>query len=466
MAKKNRASQADGRPTRQIAVRCLLGIALGISAYLAATSLSASGVAGCGPESGCSQVLQSRWAYWAGIPVSLPAMGLYALMLFMTFRSGHNAAARSREPAPIVLAAGALMILGAALWFLALQVGVIGKFCAYCLTAHAAGSVAAVLILRAAPGHGSDGERAKRGARARATAVPFPRTAFIALAGIAVLIGGQLVSPFRTFVVGSLEEATSPTGPAASNSAANQPSTDVPQTAAETNAANPPTTAAAPTVPSVNEASPSGRRYGLFSGKIQLNLDEAPLHGPPTAPVVIISLRDYACHYCRIMHGRLAEVRRALGDQVAIVGLPMPMNTACNFAVRRTPDGHENACDYARLALGVWRADRAKLEGFEDWMFAPEQPPPPAEARAFAEKLVGVEALQRALADAWIEQQLHQDISIYATNALYFKQTRMPQTIVGQRIIVGHVNSANDIYSMLKAQPGLLPPGFTLPTAE
>ena len=49
-----------------------------ITAYLALASLDLSGqVPGCGQDSGCDKVLNSPWAYWLGIPVSLLGLGLY-----------------------------------------------------------------------------------------------------------------------------------------------------------------------------------------------------------------------------------------------------------------------------------------------------------------------------------------------------------------------------------------------------
>ena len=67
-------------------VRGLVGVASLVTIYLAYVSLAlGGGVPGCGPDSGCDRVLSSPWAYWLGIPVSLPGLGLYAIFLFNTF---------------------------------------------------------------------------------------------------------------------------------------------------------------------------------------------------------------------------------------------------------------------------------------------------------------------------------------------------------------------------------------------
>ena len=45
-------------------VRVLVLVAIAGAGYLAWVSFHNAPVAGCGAESGCSKVLQSRWAYW------------------------------------------------------------------------------------------------------------------------------------------------------------------------------------------------------------------------------------------------------------------------------------------------------------------------------------------------------------------------------------------------------------------
>jgi uncharacterized membrane protein len=66
-------------------VRLLLLVAILGASYLAWVSLHNGPVAGCGPESGCSKVLQSRWAYWLDFPVSIPAVLVYLTLLGATF---------------------------------------------------------------------------------------------------------------------------------------------------------------------------------------------------------------------------------------------------------------------------------------------------------------------------------------------------------------------------------------------
>src|SRR6185295_165536 len=67
-------------PAMKIAVVLLL-VATGLGLYLLRASMSASPLAGCGTASGCHDVLSGRWAFWLGVPVSAPAMGVYLALL-------------------------------------------------------------------------------------------------------------------------------------------------------------------------------------------------------------------------------------------------------------------------------------------------------------------------------------------------------------------------------------------------
>jgi hypothetical protein len=185
----------------------------------------------------------------------------------------------------------------------------------------------------------------------------------------------------------------------------------------------------------------------LYDGKIQMNLEEVPVIGNPNAPHSIVSLFDYACSHCRIMHEHLKEAHRQLGTNLAIVSLPMPLCEKCNRTVKQSPKEHADACDYARIGLAVWRANRKAHPQFDDWMFAPPAPPPLAEVTEYAEKLTGVRVLRTALKDPWIEAQLQRDISVYETNYLH-GVGNMPQLIIGTKIY-GSFEKAEDLIRVL-----------------
>jgi uncharacterized membrane protein len=127
---------------------CVAG--LGISIYLAWTALSMTPVYGCGGGEviNCGHVLKSKWSKVFGIPVSVPAGGLYASMLVMLGFAGLNAPHAMKQMVWNALTAGACMAGGAALWFISLQVFALSKICPYCIAVHTCGLTMAALMLR------------------------------------------------------------------------------------------------------------------------------------------------------------------------------------------------------------------------------------------------------------------------------------------------------------------------------
>lgn len=451
----------DSRGFR-IALRLLIALAFGISAYLAWSALTGQHVAGCGPTSGCDRVLQSRWSSWLGIPVSAFALGIYAAAFVATFGlAARGAPARPRRAWAILLVC-AVAILGAVAWFVAVQAFILRAFCPYCMTAHVLGAVASVWILVRAPVFEPHDKPWKVEKLVYVQPGLARRLYAAAIAGAAVLVLGQVVYRPKTFEVSTVPASLAPTTSVASLTRSTGTSVAMPRptpNAAPTGAvaaAVPPPAPVAPAPAPVRPAVPKvARILPLYGGAIQLNLAEVPVIGDPTAPALMVSLHDYACHHCRIMHAHLAQVRRQWTNQLAIISLPMPLDPKCNYTVKRMHPDHVNACEYAKTALAVWRAAPGAMEQFDDWIFTPERPPPPAEVNAYASQLVGSNALQQALKDPWIEKQLLQGIQIYATNYLQFHQGSMPQLILGSNVVVGTLGSPADLYPLIAKQPGV-----------
>ena len=475
MPAKLKPSADDGlvSPVILLAVRGLLAAVFAVACYLAYVSLSGGSVAGCGPESDCDKVLRSRWAYWLGVPVSLLALPLYGVMFAGTGRLRRAAPVARQRQAWSVLVPCAVVVLGAALWVTGLQLFVIKSFCKFCLAAHGGGFAASLLLLLAAPfGSAPD----KPWQIEKEVFIP-PRLwkyfALAAGAGLALLVAGQTLHERKTFRVALAPGAA---GPAATSAPPRAPA--APLLAAPTNpvSANvrpsppvapvpppvvppppavpaPPTNAVAPIAASTNGMK---RPLLIYGGQFAVDVHAVPLIGPANARQVMVSLFDYTCHHCRIMHERLLEVQRAFSNDLAIVNLPMPLDAKCNYTMKRTPAAHTNACDYARLGLAVWRANRAVAPAFDEWVFAPEQPPPLEQARAHAAQLAGPAALEAAARDPWVEAQLQQSVAIYDT-AYRAGQGSMPQLIIGLKVAVGTM-AVGDVRNLLAEQLGLKGP--------
>lgn len=161
-------------------LRLLCSIALAISGYLTWAALNKTGVAGCGGSVfDCDHVLSSKWSSWFVMPVSAGALGLYSVAIGALAFCGQRAMPRQREFAWKAFTACGLAAGLAAIWFISLQVFVIGHFCSYCLVAHACGLVIAGTLLWKRPL--GTGLTAKLGS--------------LSAAGVTALIGGQLLTP-------------------------------------------------------------------------------------------------------------------------------------------------------------------------------------------------------------------------------------------------------------------------------
>src|SRR6266511_1830374 len=171
-------------------VQVLVALAAVIAIYLLTISWSGRSAAGCGPESPCHKVLNSRWAYWIGVPVSLLALLTYGGVLMATFSVTANASPSRRKAAKSFLTVLAVTIVGSALWFLGLQVFVLRSVCLYCLAAHGLGLVAAAMVLFKTSEAPTGKEILSPDRRAESSGWRF---ASLGLVGVALLIAGQVL---------------------------------------------------------------------------------------------------------------------------------------------------------------------------------------------------------------------------------------------------------------------------------
>jgi uncharacterized membrane protein len=428
-------------------LRLLLLAAAGISAYLLSVSLSGGTAVGCGPGSGCDEVLKSRWAYVLNVPVSALAILVDLSLLLTSFACATKSTPQQRRNAWQILAPGSLMIIGAALWFVALQAFVLKRFCPWCMTAHACGAVAAVLLLKRLPLSTTQEKKEKSPALSQSTLV---RLSVVAVMAIALFGAAQILGPRKTF--------TNTTLP---SSSASSQVTEVPQnissnpaalaTTALTNLSTKTNTPAVAVIltsapPAIASKAPNATNVmSVFGSKFHLDLDQVPVIGSRTAPLRMLSLFDYTCHHCQEMHERVVEVQKHFSNKLAVVSLPMPLDSQCNYLITRgTPAAHSNACVYAKIGLAVWRANKKALATFDDWIFASptwrppaKRAPPLTEVTNKAIQLVGAMMFDKACRDPWVQAQVLTDIQMYETSYKEFKNGSMPQFLIGTNLVTG-----------------------------
>jgi uncharacterized membrane protein len=429
-----KSTSRDGvlRGGRAAVIRLLILAAGGISAYLLSVSMSGGRAIGCGPGSGCDEVLGSRWAYVLGVPVSALALVVYLALLVTSFSCGPKSTPKQRRGAWEIMVPGAVLIFGGALWFTALQAFVLHRFCPWCLTAHACGAAAAILLLTRVPLTDSAERRDKDPAVPRSSAW---KAAIVAIVAVAVLGVAQVAVAPKTYSVTSVPAES--VNVVANNVEANS----APPKVLVTNPAavsklpiimtNPPAKVAAAL------AAAEGRAMSLLGGRFQLDITQAPIWGATNAPHKMVSLFDYTCYHCRDMHSVVADVFHKFSNQLAIVSLPMPLDSRCNYLMRITPKAHTNACTYAKLGLIVWRAKHEAVLAYDDWFFGFKDPPSLQDVTNKAVELVSREGFAAASRDPWVEMQLGRNIDLYVMNAREFKNGQMPQFFIGTNVATG-----------------------------
>ncbi|HUC84981.1 MAG TPA: vitamin K epoxide reductase family protein [Candidatus Acidoferrales bacterium] len=408
--------------------RLLLLIALAGASYLAWVSIHHGSAAGCGPESGCNAVLQSRWAYWFGLPVSVPAALVYLALLGATVLLQKNTSPDDQRGSWAAIIILSVLVAGAAFWFVSLQVFVIQSFCKYCLTAHACGFAAALICLMNIP-LATDPDTPMWSTGSGKRGVPKPamlQLILVGLCGVAVLAAGQLLVQKQRNVVKELKNP-----PAASAQPSGLPAEIVPAS------------------PNAHLIAP--RTLSLYSNQFVIKFNELPMLGSPGAPHVLVCLLDYSCVHCRALHPILKQLTQQYSNELAVVCLPVSLSPLCNpFVPHLFSQMPTNSCVYARLALAVWRARPDLYRQFDDWMFEPVKPPTVEEAQDYATKLVGADKLKAALADPWVAKQIITDCKLHRANWLAADNSALPQIVMGNAISSGPINSPQHLLLLLR----------------
>ena len=376
-------------PVTLVLALCI-SVAICASGYLLWADLTSSKIAGCGDTGGlvdCGQVAKTRWAQWLGVPVSLLALGIYFTMAIALVVGSVGWFSRSVRKVSWVVVTVAVFAAGlSAIWFVALQMIVIKHICLYCMIAHACGLVATVTMLLASP------------LRAKAMLA----TAALSFAGFAVLVVGQVFA--RPQDMHRIERFDNPAGseseqiefaPPKEGSPAEEelneqpndelfqpPTSDYHSATAlwpdlvsvyfpsQARIALPTFLATEMTADDASVPESANRRIvAIQGGAIKLDVSQWPLVGSNDAKYVLVAMFDYCCPPCRKTYMTVTRARENLGDQLAVICLPVPLNSTCNPSVRVTNPNFEESCELAKLAVAVWRVDPTRFASLHDWLF-------------------------------------------------------------------------------------------------
>lgn len=458
-------------------------IAFGISCYLAFAALTASDVAGCGGGSffDCSHVLHSKYSKWLGVPVSVFAAINYLAMLvaLATISLTNVGAVVKRLSWATVCCAGMAAGL-AAVWFVYLQAAVIGHFCPWCLGAHTCGLVIAVAIA------------IKRPVGNKLTLA----MAVLAAASIGVMGMMQWMAEepakFTITVHDEETESQDNSDPNADDSmlfsapmdedgsvfeAPFEDETEEPEESGDSNdtvsASRKSVNLYATTLAAMlsnssmltytpqeegnkgdqedaeegdqEEAEPE-RRTVRIKGNLQLDPKQWPLLGAPNAKHIFVEMFDYACPHCRATHRAIKGACDEMGENVAVIVLPVPLNSACNNAITRTGANFVDSCKMARLAVACWRVDPEQFQVFHHWMFEGGSCPSYARAKEKVDALVGKDKIDEELGKEAVRKYVSKHVQLYK----HVGKGMVPKLLFPTTTVEGEYSSTSALVKLIK----------------
>lgn len=463
----------------------LSAIAFGISVYLAWTGLTMSSVAGCGGGGvfDCEHVLTSKWSKWMGVPVGVGASILYSAALAAAGVLLWKPAAPVRRAASATLVSLGMTAGLCAVWFISLQVFVLQHLCPWCLAAHSCGLLLALIMIWFRP---------------QGLALPKIPT-MLAVAGTSILVIGQVKADAPvTYEIQKFDTLTDEQSPAALKPGSEateifaapvfeppifEPPTEpsnsdigtTPESGAgevDTRSADEPLQAGLPPfmifalllcltgwgpglmqIQAADESKPSSAavesREVTFGRGTKLRLKDWPLLGSSDARHVFVEMFDYTCPHCRESHRNVVrDLKKKYGRELAIVALPVPLNSKCNPSVRTNSAEHIDACELSELSVAVWKTDPARFEEFHDWLMAGTQSRSATEARKYAEELVDKDRLHQLTSSSFCKAYVKKHVELYQTVG----SGAIPKFLFADTALVGRVDSAQAIADILERQ--------------
>ena len=460
-----------------------------------------SDVAGCGGGSifDCGHVLHSKWSKAAGIPVSVFAFITHATLiggLFATISQSVGKLARTLASYAVLIAAIAASL--AALYFISLQVFVLKHLCSYCMAAHVCGLIVGAIAVWKIP--------VSVGIKKTLAAVSL--AGIVGLASIQISSAEPPKYKIDTFTPveteqseeesNTFESPSSDSGDLFSAPGDSDPTegTDIFAAPVEDGASNTgqrknsfqslaqelamlsmisggnmaftcnAITFAAPNQESANGSATASqsasepkqepsktappkkaaRFVPMNGGTIKLKASDWPLIGSPDAKHIFIEMFDYTCEHCRATNAAIKVAKKKLGEDLAVVVLPVPMNLACNPLIKTSLPAHAESCELSRLAIAVWRLDSKKFSDFHQWLFEGETAPTYDQALAKASESVGSEALNAELAKTVCSKYVDRNVELYKRAG----GGAIPKMVFKQTTIVGEFTSGDSLTDLIK----------------
>lgn len=185
---------------------------------------------------------------------------------------------------------------------------------------------------------------------------------------------------------------------------------------------------------------------------VKIDPHKAPLLGSPDADHFLFFWLDYTDPSCREINGRLLEVASHYGNRLAVVPIPYPLDGKCNphLMFQSTAAANAKSCEYARLALGVWKADPKAFEAFHHWLFESPTVPSLEEALTRARSLVDLDALDNVWDDPQINEMLFSGIKM--TPSAFGARRPLPKVAWSGRIMTAEIAATAEMIDAIDTE--------------
>ena len=479
-------------------LRLISLVALATSSYLAWIAFTAGSVAGCGSGAtfDCSHVLSSSWSSLLGIPVSFPAVVLYAMVSALLIVPASWKLSQWRWP---LIAFAAFLAGFGGLWFIGLQIFLLKHLCFYCLVVHGCGLVLAALV---ASHPLTRSHVSLRLVATAAIAVLLFATAQIAAqyflapaekfqmveydaAPAAEMFAApgatsQLDQPVFPSPTAGDDDRVDPGAAGERGSTGAHPGADQgeifesplrsptpdkstrvaplrnswlyafnPALLLTTQVAAGKTTASgeqkAAATQKTEAAQPQRKLVSILNG-VQLDVSQWPLLGHTDAKYVIVEMLDYTCGHCQNTHAAIHGAMQSYGDQLAVVVLPVPLDAKCNPQINATGAEHREACEIAKLAIAVWHVAPERFTEFHGWLL--ESKPQYAQALAHAETLVDPAKLHAELQSTVPSDFIKANLKLYQRASA----GAIPKILFPRTSAVGEMRSKDSLISLIERE--------------
>jgi hypothetical protein len=327
------------------------------------------------------------------------------------------------------LALLALLVLGAAHWFMGLQFFYLKSICYYCTAAHGSGLLVALIVIYLTPVIAGPSKRGQQSETSPASSESHSESGASAFgiktgSALAVTVGAVLL---LGIMFNGQMQSGHPKPPRWISGGKDY------------------------------DSGPGADRYLVILNGIHIRPADWPMLGSPNADHVLVYLFDYTCPHCRRLHRHLGQALDRYGDQLAVMCLPAPLSHHCSDYYKTTSPARKDSCALASIGLSVWLSDHSAFEQFDHAFMDEAKDSTVAVAREIADPLIGAQKLDTLIESKQVRGQILAGGQINGRASQMMGNRNLPKLIrVGGGIPI-YSEKSSDLFDDLEKTLGIKP---------